>query len=104
MANRFRPQILVLFAALAAFCVAGIAAPGLHAQAPAQAEAHPLPWAYAVFDPAPPGPPPDDTTQLHVPGSTQAFTMKQIRDTGNPVDWFPQDHPPMPTIRSEDVV
>jgi len=24
--------------------------------------------------------------------------MKQIRDTGNPVDWFPGDHPPMPSI------
>ena len=24
--------------------------------------------------------------------------MKQIRDTGNPVDWFPGDHPQMPTI------
>jgi cytochrome c553 len=24
--------------------------------------------------------------------------MKQIRDTGNPVDWFPGDHPAMPTI------
>jgi cytochrome c553 len=24
--------------------------------------------------------------------------VKQLRDTGNPVDWFPSDHPPMPAI------
>jgi cytochrome c553 len=100
MAIRFRPRVLVLVAALAALCIVAVSAPGVRAQAPppAQTDAHPLPWAYAVFDPPPPGPPPDDTTQLHVPGSTQAFTLKQIRDTANPVDWFPQDHPAMPQI------
>jgi cytochrome c553 len=100
MANRFRLHLSGSFAVLAALCVTAIAAWPLQAQgpAPAQPAPHPLPWAYAVFDPEPPGPPPDDTTPLHVPGSTQAFTMKQIRDTANPVDWFPQDHPSMPTI------
>jgi len=100
MANRFRPHLSGSLAVLAALCVTAFASRPLHAQAPAPAQPapHPLPWAYAVFDPEPPGPPPDDTTPLHVPDSTQAFTMKQIRDTGNPVDWFPQDHPAMPTI------
>jgi cytochrome c553 len=51
-----------------------------------------------VFDPPPPEPVPDDPKVYHVPGSDQGFTMKQIRDTGNPVDWFPGDHPQMPTI------
>src|SRR5215469_14046302 len=100
MTNRFGVNICGSLATLAALCIMGPGARLLHAQAPAAAPpaAHPLAWAYAVFDPEPPGPPPDDTTPLHVPGSTQAFTLKQIRDTGNPVDWFPQDHPTMPQI------
>ena len=100
MANQFRPHLLASFAAVTLFSAASIAAP---AQAQEQNQAkdapHPLAWAYAVPPaPIPPPPPPDDKTPLKVSGSDQAFTMKQIRDTGNPVDWFPGDHPPMPTI------
>ncbi len=101
MVTRFRPHLVALLAVMALFTVAMLAAPlQAQGQAPAQAPAaqHPLPWAYAVFDPPPPEPIPDDPTPLHVPGSDQGFTVKQIRDTGNPVDWFPGDHPPMPTI------
>ena len=47
---------------------------------------------------APPAPVTDDPKLYHVPGSDQGFTMKQLKDTGNPADWFPNDHPPMPAI------
>jgi cytochrome c553 len=103
MGNCFRRQYLALFAVMALFFAAAMAAPPLQAQAQGQPQApvHPLAWAYAVLDtppPPPPPPPPDDGTLLHLPGSTQAFTKKQIGDIANPVDWFPGDHPPMPTI------
>ncbi len=35
----------------------------------------------------------------HLPGSTAAFSLVDIRDAVNVVDWFPEDHPnPMPDI------
>ncbi|HEV2521308.1 MAG TPA: c-type cytochrome [Candidatus Acidoferrales bacterium] len=100
MANCFRPQFLGTLAGIALLVAAVILVPPLHAQEQTkESTPHPLAWAYAVLEnPLPPPPPPDDKTPLKVPGSDQAFTMKQIRDTGNPVDWFPGDHPPMPTI------
>ena len=39
-----------------------------------------------------------DTSQKHLPGSTLAFTIAQIRDTFGPADWYPGDHPAMPDI------
>jgi cytochrome c553 len=55
----------------------------------------PPPWAYAVN---PPGtqPAPDDGVLRHVPDSTAAFTLTQIRDLFSVPDWHPGDHPPMP--------
>ncbi len=55
----------------------------------------PPPWAYPVN---PPGtqPAPDDGTLRHVPGSSAAFTLTQLRDLFNVPDWHPDDHPPMP--------
>jgi cytochrome c553 len=32
----------------------------------------------------------------HVPGSSAAFTLTQLRDLFNVPDWHPDDHPPMP--------
>jgi cytochrome c553 len=40
----------------------------------------------------------DDGTLRHVPGSSQSFTLTQLRDNYSPADWFPNDHPPMPDI------
>lgn len=40
----------------------------------------------------------DNGVLRHIPGSTQAFTLTQIRDNSGPADWFPNDHPPMPDI------
>jgi len=101
MANSSRPQVLASFAVMALFSAAAMAAPSPQGQDQNKnAPQHPLAWAYAVQDPpaTPPPPPSDDADVRTIPGSTQSFTMKQIRDTGNPVDWFPGDHPQMPTI------
>lgn len=40
--------------------------------------------------------PPDDGAVLHVPGSDQGFTRRQINDSHGPPDWFPNQHPPAP--------
>jgi cytochrome c553 len=81
----------------------------------------PPPWAYgfaspaatapAAPAPAPPAgpagargaapaaaPAPDDGALKHLPGSTGAFTVTQIRDAFGPADWYPGDHPTMPDI------
>jgi cytochrome c553 len=81
----------------------------------------PPPWAYGFTAPpspaapgtapAAPGAPaaggrgaaaapaaPTDTSLKELPGSTQRFTLAQIRDAFGPADWFPGDHPPMPEI------
>ena len=98
MTNYFRPHFLASLAVMALFSAAAIAAPPQQAQ-DQKAAPNPLAWAYAVPEaPLPPPPPVDEAAVRQIPGSTQSFTMKQIRDTGNPVDWFPGDHPPMPTI------
>jgi cytochrome c553 len=65
-------------------------------------------WAYGLptADAAPaargqnprPGPPPVDPTPRHIPGTTQTFTMAHIRDYWDVGDWFPDEHPPMPTV------
>jgi cytochrome c553 len=53
----------------------------------------------AAAAPAPPAAPPEDTDAIHhVPGSTQAFSIKQVDNNQGPADWFPEDHPPMPEI------
>jgi len=64
-------------------------------------------WAYG-FPPgtsgtptAAPAPAPaaaPDTSVKHLPGSTGAFTVPQIRDAFGPADWYPSDHPPMPDV------
>jgi cytochrome c553 len=56
-----------------------------------------FPWAYPL---SPPGiaPSSPDPTLRHVPGSAKAYTQAQIDDSFNAVDWFPAEHPPMPTV------
>jgi cytochrome c553 len=102
MENRYRPHLLAPLAVSALFFAAAVIAPPMQAQGQAPAALHPVPWAYAVADappPAPPAPPPaDDGSLKHIPDSTQAFTEKQLRDSANVFDWFPNDHPPMPEI------
>jgi cytochrome c553 len=72
-------------------------------------------WAYGFDRPprpdehaAPQAPPSDalrtdqnaeeQTRPQHIPGSRAAFSLLQIRDAQHVVDWFPEDHPPMPDV------
>ena len=94
-------------------------APAPEEKAPANAvavqfEQEPL-WAYG-FDHAPaPGEkatalqpasrklrpdqdPTEQTKPRHVEGSSAAFSLVDIRDGRNVIDWFPSDHPPMPNV------
>jgi cytochrome c553 len=71
-----------------------------------RAASDPPAWAYNVPPAPPPGaapaapaqPAPEDGVQKHLPGSSGAFTVPQIRDAFGPADWYPGDHPPMPDV------
>ena len=62
---------------------------------PAAAGGKDLSWAFPVkngdLTPEPEGP-------KQIPGSTKSYTTKEIDDLANAVDWFPNDHPPAPSI------
>jgi len=56
-------------------------------------------WAFGPTTPAPAQPPPADPDKVvTVPGSTKSYTLKQLEDPANPPDWFPDEHPPMPSV------
>ncbi len=39
-----------------------------------------------------------DMGMKHLPGNTLGFTEAQIQDQFGPADWYPSDHPVMPTV------
>ncbi|HEX3702778.1 MAG TPA: c-type cytochrome [Vicinamibacterales bacterium] len=105
---------------LATQTIASEAAPGAAAErspvgaAPADLTGEPL-WAYGFDAPAKPGekakPQAAPNRQLrqnegaaeqtrlrHIDGSPAAFSLVDIRDGQNVVDWFPSEHPPMPDV------
>lgn len=58
-------------------------------------------WAYGVPNTPPAGgggPRQPDTSPKHIPDSTQAFTVPELRDFFHVADWFPNDHPQMPEV------
>jgi cytochrome c553 len=72
-------------------------------------------WAYGVEQPPKPGDkavpqaPPnrklqanqsaeEQTRPRHITGSSAAFSLVDVRDGQNVIDWFPDDHPPMPDV------
>jgi cytochrome c553 len=76
-----------------AFALLSIA--GVSSQQPAATPAKGPSWAFAVKNgdlPAEPEGP------KQIPGSTKTYTTKEIDDLLNAVDWFPNDHPPAPSI------
>src|SRR6185503_14864123 len=97
---------LLCLCAFGVFLSAGIAAQRGGEAPPAAAPTGPgyPAWAYAITPPPPPGAPrppapaEDTTTVHHIPGTTRAFTVAQIADIRGPADWFPEDHPVMPSI------
>ena len=42
--------------------------------------------------------PVEQTRPRHLDGSTAAYSLVDIRDGQNVIDWFPGDHPPMPSV------
>lgn len=72
--------------------VTGVMATGMLAVA-----ADPPPWAYPRNAPNQ-HVEPDDGKPRSVPGSSQTYTLTQIRNGFAPPDWHPGDHPPMPEV------
>jgi cytochrome c553 len=42
--------------------------------------------------------PAEQTRPRHVDGSRATYSLVDVRDGQNVIDWFPSDHPPMPTV------
>jgi cytochrome c553 len=55
-------------------------------------------WAYPPKEQANVPAEPDDGKPLQAAGSTKFYTRKEINSQMDSPDWFPDDHPPMPTI------
>jgi hypothetical protein len=53
-------------------------------------------WAFPVRDQALAEA--DDSELKHVPGSSKAYTQRQIDDSSSPPDWFPDEHAPMSEV------
>lgn len=64
----------------------------LHAQPPSPAGPG---WAFPAINGAVPAEGPEPKS---VAGSTKSYTPAQIDDLLNPPDWFPDEHPPAPSI------
>jgi len=71
--------------------------PVIGASAQQQAPAMGPGWAFPVRDKVQP-PPEDPTTVVKVAGSAKTYTRAQVDDLSNPPDWFPDEHPAMPSI------
>jgi len=82
---------------LVRFSVPTLAAVALASGASVRGQEAPPAWAYVV-NPPDFRPPPDDGRLRHVPDSTAAFTLTQVRDLFFAPDWHPGDHPPMPQV------
>src|SRR5579883_708279 len=84
----------LLWALLASLMIAPlIGAPPQQQAAPAMGPG----WAFPVKDPIQP-PREDPNTLVRVAGSAKTYTAAQVDDLMNPPDWFPEEHPAMPSI------
>jgi cytochrome c553 len=85
------PRVLAVLLTLASGSILG-------AQAPTPPSRFVVPaWAFP-YGPAPdPNQRFDSVTKHRVPGSTRAYTMAQAKNGFDAVDWFPHEHPSMPT-------
>lgn len=81
----------------AAFVVALFPLVHAAAQSAEQWKLPDIPWAFPVRDTVQPvlderkGP-------IHVAGSSKTYTQDEIDNIGNPPDWFPEEHAPMPRV------
>ena len=69
------------------------AAPPAPARSPAGAD---ISWAFAATNGALPAEP--GTTPVTMAGSSKTYLRSQIDDLSNPPDWFPDEHPPAPSV------
>jgi cytochrome c553 len=86
-------------AAAAVTCIALLACAQMQtdeAPGPLASQGPPPPWAFFLQPPV--QPPPDDGVPRHVPGSTVAFSLTQLRDLYTAPDWHPGDHQPLPGV------
>jgi len=42
--------------------------------------------------------PVEQTKLMHLPGTSAAYSRVDVRDGQNVIDWFPNEHPPMPNV------
>ncbi len=59
-------------------------------------QAQDLSWAYPISPP--PSPQIDASTPVTVPGSTAQYTLGDVNNLFKVLDWFPTEHPPMPSV------
>src|SRR5215469_1679733 len=64
----------------------------------AQAPPQPLHPSWAFLSPDKDQPKIEERAEVHIPGSSKAYTEKQIDDLTNPPDWFPDEHGSLPKI------
>jgi cytochrome c553 len=98
-------KTILSIAAFSVFTVAVVTAQrgGGEPAAPAPSGPNYPAWAYAITPPPPPGAPrppepAEDKSVHHIAGTTRGFTIAQVVDLRGPADWFPEDHPAMPSI------
>jgi cytochrome c553 len=100
--NHFKLKFIAAALIVAAFLLAAAAFSHTQESAISRAPLDPPPyWAYAVNPPVSPSEAsaqPDESVQLHVPGSKISFTHSQVHDLFNVPDWHPSSHPQMPAI------
>jgi cytochrome c553 len=84
------------FAGVVALLGIGGVVSGVLAQSPGPAAAPPNPeWAYPVNPPVAEF---DATVLETLPGSSRKYTQAQVENDFTPPDWFPEDHPAMPSV------
>jgi cytochrome c553 len=56
-------------------------------------------WLFTMTPIAPiPPPAPGDEVIQHLPGNSITFPLSRVKDRYHPADWWPKDHPKMPTV------
>lgn len=86
-----RPLAIAVGGVIAAFCFIGASS--------AQTSDPPPAWAFPLNPPHVPSSGAKHPERLeHVPGSRVTYTDRQLDDEFLMVDWFPDEHPRMPTI------
>src|SRR6266853_3383992 len=90
MGSFMKKSLLVLLSAFIAALSIGAQQPAAPAAPPREPQ-----WAFPAINGAVPA---EDPGPKSVAGSSKTYTPAQIDDLLNPPDWFPDEHPPAPSI------